>query len=67
MVKRDYRKEVGLASSKKTVPKAVAIIVLAAVAVVISYSVTHVIGESAKHHADKPVAATPAAPSAPAD
>lgn len=48
-------------------PKAVAIIVLAAVAVVVSYSVTQVIGESAKHHADKPVAATPAAPAAPAD
>jgi hypothetical protein len=61
MVNRDYRKEVGIASSKKSVPKVVAIIVLAAVAVVITFSVTRVLAE-AKKHDEKASAAGPATP-----
>ena len=61
MVHRDYRKEVGVASSKKTVPKFVAIIVLAAVAVVVTFSVTRVLAEADKHH-EKAGAAGPATP-----
>lgn len=69
MVHRDYRKEVGVVSNNRNVPKPVAIIVLVAVIAVVGFSVSRVIDEAKKHekqHAAKPAAAAPAA-AAPAD
>lgn len=63
MVNRDYRKEVGVASSKKTVPKALAIVVLVAVAGVVTWSATQVVEASKKHHAKSSAPAS----TAPAD
>lgn len=51
MVNKDYRKEVGVASSEKTVPKAVAIIVLVLVAGVVVFSASRVVEAMKKHEA----------------
>lgn len=63
MVNRDYRKEVGVATGRKNVPKAVAIVILAAVAAVVVFSITRVVDATRKHHAKH----APAAATAPAD
>lgn len=61
MVIKDYRTEIGAKQSRKSVPKAVAIAVFAAVAVVIAFSVTQVVEAGKKRHAAKhPAAAAPA-------
>ncbi len=63
MVNKDYRLELGLVSPKKTVPRPVAISVLVAVAVTLSWTATILVGEAKKRHPPKaPVeAASPAA------
>ena len=71
MISRDYTKEVGIPSQKKTMPRPIAYVVLAAVAVGMSFGVAGVLAESKEHSAAekaaKPAAAqTPAAPMAPA-
>lgn len=53
MAHRDYRKEVGIASAKKDVPRPVAIIVLVLVGVVIAFSAIRISAASHKHHAAK--------------
>ena len=71
MTSRDYTKEVGIPSHKKTMSRPVAYVVLAAVAVGVSFGVAGVLAEAREHHAaEKPVAATapvttPAAAAAP--
>lgn len=61
MAHRDYRKEVGLPSPKKTVPRPVAIVVMALVAVVVTFGVVRVVDASEKHHnAGKAGSAAPA-------
>lgn len=57
MLKRDYRKEVGIDSGRKNVPRPVAILVLAVAAIVVSFSAKHLLDEGARRHAAK----TPAA------
>lgn len=65
MVHKDYRKEVGVASGNKTVPKAVSLAVFALVAVAVSFSVLEVLKEAKRIHGeDKPAAAAPAATAA---
>jgi hypothetical protein len=65
MISRDYTKEVGIPSHKKTLPRPIAFIVLALVAVGVSYGVAGVLSEAKEHEAkEKPAAAAPAAPTA---
>jgi hypothetical protein len=73
MPSRDYTKEVGLPSQNKTLPRPVAIVILAAVAVGVSFGVAGMINASKEHNAEKaasspaPAATAPAAaPAAPA-
>ncbi len=64
MVNKDYRIELGLVSPKKTVPRPVAIIVLIAVALMLSWTAVTIWGEAKKRHA--PAVSTQApAPAAP--
>lgn len=51
MLKRDYRKEVGIDSGRKDVPRSVAILVLAVLAIVVSFSAKHLLDEGARRHA----------------
>ena len=62
MVNKDYRVELDLVSPRKNVPRPVAIIVLVAVAVTLSWTATILVGEAKKRHAPK----APAAATAPA-
>ena len=62
MISRDYTKEVGIPSQKKTLPRPVAYVVLAIVAVGISFGVAGVVAKSKEHKA----ASTPAPAVAPA-
>ena len=66
MISRDYTKEVGIPSVKKTLPRPIAFVVLAAVAVGVSFGVAGVLTEAKEHHAAEKAAAspTPAATSA---
>ena len=70
MISRDYTKEVGIPSQKKTMPRPIAFVVLAVVAVGISFGVAGVLAESKEHSAAekaaKSGAATTAAPTTPA-
>jgi hypothetical protein len=66
MISRDYTKEVGIPSHKKTMPRPVAFAVLAVVAAGISYGVAGVIGQSKAHHAAEKSASSPASTTAPA-
>jgi len=59
MISRDYTKEVGIPSQKRTLPRPVAFIVLAAVAVGVSFGVAGVITKSKEHHAAEKAAASP--------
>jgi hypothetical protein len=67
MISRDYTKEVGIPSVKKTLPRPVAFVVLAAVAVGVSFGVAAVLTEAKEHEAAEKAAASPAqaAPVAP--
>ena len=57
----DYTKEVGLPSQKKTLPRSVAIAILALVAVGASFGIAQVVAETKEHGAaEKPAAAAPA-------
>jgi hypothetical protein len=60
MISRDYTKEVGIPSQKKTLPRPVAYIVLAAVAVGASFGVAGVLAATKEHHASEKAAASPA-------
>ena len=60
MISRDYTKEVGIPSQKKTLPRTVAYVVLAAVAVGVSFGVAGVLTETKEHHAAEKAAASPA-------
>jgi hypothetical protein len=46
----DYTQEVGLASTKKTVPRPLAITLLAIIAAGISYGIVGVVRETKEHH-----------------
>lgn len=62
MISRDYTKEVGLSSDKKTMPRPVAYVVLAVVAVGISFGVAGVVAKAKEHHAaEKAVSSSAAA------
>jgi hypothetical protein len=60
MISRDYTKEVGIPSHKKTLPRPVAYVVLAIVAVGISFGVAGVLTTAKEHHATEKSAAKPA-------
>ena len=66
MVNKDYRKEIGVKVPSKSVPRAVAIVVLVAVAGVATFSITRVIEAGKKRHEAKQTAPA-AAPVTPAD
>lgn len=59
MISRDYTKEVGIPSQKKTLPRPVAFVVLAIVATGISFGVAGVVAKSKEHHAAEKAAASP--------
>ena len=63
MISRDYTKEVGIPSDKKTLSRPIAFVLLALVAAGISFGVAGVLAES-KEHAAAEKAATPSAPAA---
>ena len=67
MISRDYTKEVGIPSHKKTLSRPLAFVLLALVAVGVSYGVAGVLSEAKEHEAkEKPAAATaPATAAAP--
>jgi hypothetical protein len=63
MISRDYTKEVGIASQKKTFPRPVAYLVLAVVAVGVSFGVAGVLARTKEHkHVEKVIPAAAAAP-----
>ena len=71
MISRDYTKEVGIPSNKKTMPRPAAFVILAIVAVGASFGVKEVVAKSREHHAAEaaakappPTAAAPAIPAA---
>ena len=66
MTSRDYTKEVGILSHKKTLPRTVAYVVLAAVAVGVSFGVAGVLAEAKEHHAAEKATAAPTPAAAPA-
>lgn len=59
MTSRDYTKEVGLPSQKKTVPRFVAYLVLAVVAVGVSFGVAGVVRQTKENHANEKAATAP--------
>jgi hypothetical protein len=61
MISRDYTKEVGIPSQKKTMPRIVAFVVLAFVAVGTSFGVAGVVNASKEHNAAEKAAANPPA------
>ena len=65
MISRDYTKEVGLPSQKKTLPRPIAYVVLAVLAVGVSFGVAGVISESKEKHAAEKAASAPPAATAP--
>ena len=66
MISRDYTKEVGVSSQKKTLPRPVAIILLLLVGVGVSFGVAEVVQKSREHHAAEKAAPTAAPAAAPA-
>lgn len=66
MTNRDYTKEVGIANPKKTMPRPLAFIILAIVAVGVSFGVAGVVAESREHHAAEKAANKTATATAPA-
>ena len=62
MISRDYTKEVGIPSQKKMLPRPVAYVVLAVVAIGISFGVAGVLTETKGHHAAEKAASGPVAP-----
>ena len=57
MISRDYTKEVGLPSHKKNMSRPLAFIILAAVAVTISFGVAGVVAKAREHDATEKAAA----------
>ena len=67
MISRDYTKEVGIPSQKKTLPKPIAFVVLAGVAVGISFGVAGVVAKQKEHSKlEKAATVQTAAPGIPA-
>jgi hypothetical protein len=68
MISRDYTKEVGIPSQKKTMPRPIAFAILAVVAVGVSFGVAGVVDQAKEHSAAEKAASTPpaAAPGIPA-
>ena len=66
MTSRDYTKEVGIPSQKKTLPRPVAYVVLAILAVGVSFGVAGIVAKSKEHHAAEKAASSPAPAMAPA-
>lgn len=65
-ITRDYTKEVGVLSPKKTMPRPLAFIVLAIVAVGISFGVTEIVRRGKQHQrAEKSAGAAPSAAATP--
>jgi hypothetical protein len=62
MISRDYTKEVGVSSQKKTLPRPVAILVLLLVGVGIWFGVAGVVAKAKEHEAAEKASATPSAP-----
>ena len=60
MTSRDYTKEVGIPSQKKTRPRPGAYIILAAVAVGASFGVAGVLAATKEHNASEKAATSPA-------
>jgi hypothetical protein len=60
MISRDYTKEVGIPSQKKTMPRILAFVLLAVVAVGLSFGVAGVVTASKEHDAAEKAAAAPA-------
>jgi anti-sigma factor RsiW len=65
MISRDYTKEVGIPSQKKTIPRSVAFVVLAIVAVGVSFGVAGVVTKAKEHNAAERAASQPGAAPAP--
>lgn len=63
---RDYTKEVGLSNNKKHLPKPVAFVVLALVAVGVSFGVVGIVSETKEHSAAEAAKSVQSQPSAPA-
>lgn len=64
-VSRDYKKELGIPDHKKKLPRPIAIVVLAIVAVGVSFGVVGVISETKEFHAaEKAKTPAPAKPAA---
>jgi hypothetical protein len=61
MISRDYTKEVGLPSHKKSMPRPLAFVVLAAVAVGASFGVAGVVAKAKEHSAAEKASSSPAA------
>jgi len=59
MISRDYTHEVGIKSHKKNLPKPLAFVVLAVVAVGVSFGVAGVVKEARAHDAAEKAAAKP--------
>lgn len=59
MISRDYTQEVGVRSQKRTMPRPVAFVVLAVVAVGMSFGVANVVHASKRHNAAEKAANTP--------
>lgn len=62
MISRDYTKEVGVSSQKKTLPRPVAIIVLLLVGAGIWFGVAGVVAKTREHEAAEKASANPSAP-----
>ncbi len=60
-ISRDYTKEVGISSPKKTMPRPLAFAILALVAVGVFFGISEVKKREKSHHAEKsaPAAASP--------
>jgi hypothetical protein len=65
MISRDYTKEVGVSSQKKTLPRPVAILLLLLVGAGISFGVAEVVQKSKEHHAAEKASSAPAPAVAP--
>jgi hypothetical protein len=66
MISRDYTKEVGIPSHKKTVPRPVAYVVLAIVAVGVSFGIGGVLAKTKEQHAAEKTASSSTPAMAPA-
>jgi hypothetical protein len=62
MTTRDYSKELGMPSTRKTMPRALAYVILAIVAAGVIFAISQAIGEARQHHEEERAAASPAPP-----